>query len=147
MFIAPDPVDTIERFAELSALLDDPHARRAALLSGVGLDERAWRGTEERWMARLREPGGQALADKLGEVYAETRRNLSDSLGPPTEPAPLSPPAATLRSPLPPAPPEGGVVPPPSPPRSARRAPNPLADTLDSPEGVPLRPAVPFAQV
>jgi hypothetical protein len=105
MFIAPDPVDTIERFAELSALLDDPHARRAALLSGVGLDERAWREIEERWMACLKKPGGQ------------------------------------------PAPPEGGVVPPPSPPRSARRAPNPLADTLDSPEGMPLRPALPFVQV
>jgi hypothetical protein len=64
-------------------------------------------------MARLKKPGGQALADKLGEVYAETRRNLSDSLGPPTDSA----------------------------------GPSALADTLDLPEGAPLRPALPFAQV
>jgi hypothetical protein len=161
MPIPPDPVDTIERFAELSAILDDPHALRVALLSGVGLDERAWRAIEERWMRRIREPGGAALAERLGNVYAETRKNLSESVVPPTEPAgPPSPPSSIWRSgahplagtmdvgahslrpalPFQPAP-EGGVVLAPTPPR---RAVNPLAQTLESPQGLPVGPALPF---
>jgi hypothetical protein len=149
MPIAPDPVDTIERFAELSALLDDPHALRSALLAGVGLDDRTWRAIEGRWMARLKEPGGAALADQLGAVYAETKRNLSDALGPPTDPAPPSPPpVATLRSPLPPPPsrepaPEGVVRPASAPPR---RAPRTLADTLES-QGLTGAPALPLGEV
>jgi hypothetical protein len=146
MPIAPDPVDTIERYAELSAILDDPHALRSALLAGVGLDERTWREIEGRWMARIKEPGGKALAEQLGAVYAETKRNLSDAIGPPTDPAP---PAITLRSPLPPAPPrepapEGVVRPASAPPR---RAPRTLADTLESPQGSTGAPALPLGEV
>ena len=149
MPIAPDPVDTIERFAELSALLNDPHALRAALLAGVGLDERTWKAIEERWMARIRAPGGEVLAQRLSERYAATQRNLSESI-PPTEPsrAPTehaSPSSSTLGSPVPPALREpalsSSVVCPPQSPRIAR---SPLADTLDSPEGLPLPPALPF---
>jgi hypothetical protein len=172
MPIAPDPVDTIERFAELSALLNDPHALRAALLAVVGLDEQAWKAIEQRWMARIRAPGGEVLAQRLSERYAATQRNLSDSI-PPTEPGgapadPPPPPSSTLRSPVPPAPIAGphplagtvdtdvralrpalpfqpvpaGVVVRPPPSQSPVRS--PLADTLDSPEGLPLRPALPF---
>ena len=168
MPIAPDPVDTIERFAELSAILDDPHALRAAFSPVFGLDERAWRAVEQRWMRRIREPGGAALAETLGKVYAETRKNLSESVAPPTElAAPPPPPSAALRSPPPAAPrplggtmdvsahslhpplpfrpaPEGGVA---LPPASPRRVGNPLAQTLESPQGLPVGPALPFRPV
>jgi hypothetical protein len=51
---SPDPVDTVERFAELSALLDDPFAKEEEVLRAAGLDRDAWERIEARWLEALR---------------------------------------------------------------------------------------------
>src|SRR5580692_7125892 len=73
----PDPVDTLERCAELSALLDDPFADRAAVLRGAGLDEATWAAVQERWVAMLTGADSEAIVARYGEVYETTLRRLS----------------------------------------------------------------------
>jgi hypothetical protein len=68
----PDPVDTVDRCAELSALLDDPFGDRAAVLRGAGLDEAAWGRVQERWVTKL--VADEALVARYGEVYETTLR-------------------------------------------------------------------------
>ena len=83
-----DPVATVDRCAELSALLDDPFADRAAVLRGAGLDEAAWAAVQERWVATLTGPDGEALVARYGEVYETTLRRLSSGgapVGPPPD--------------------------------------------------------------
>jgi hypothetical protein len=81
----PAPVDTVDRCAELSALLDDPFADRAAVLRGAGLDEAAWGRVQERWVEQL--VADEALVARYGEVYETTLRRLSSG-GAPVGPAP-----------------------------------------------------------
>jgi hypothetical protein len=83
----PDPVDTIERFAELSAMQDDPFAEGEAVLRVVGLDEEAWEEIEKAWLARLAAgtPDAEALALRFGETYARTLERLAAAAG--AEPA------------------------------------------------------------
>jgi hypothetical protein len=83
----PDRVDTIERCAELSALLEDPFADRAAVLRAAGLDEAAWSAAQERWVEKLAAPEGEALIARYGEVYETTLRRLSSG-GAPVAPIP-----------------------------------------------------------
>jgi hypothetical protein len=158
---APDPVDTIERFAELSAQQDDPFADADAVLRAVGLDEDAWEIIERRWMERLASggPGVEGLSERFGEVYAATRQRLSvgtlagpvpDTL--PTGAAFLSSEAQPWRAEaaevgrhlaveVPPLMATGGTTPPatvlPRVPASS------CAETLESPTGLPI-PALPF---
>jgi hypothetical protein len=85
----PDPVDTIERFAELSALLDDPFAEEEEILRASGLDTQAWEATEARWLGQLRAGGSdiEDLARRFGKTYRETTARLAATT-PTREPIP-----------------------------------------------------------
>jgi hypothetical protein len=97
----PDPVDTVERCAELSALLDDPFADRAAVLRAAGLDEESWGAVQERWVARLAAPKGAALVARYGEVYEATLRRLSSGGAPGGAPPDTDPEGPAFLSPEP----------------------------------------------
>ena len=83
----PDPVATVDRCAELSALLDDPFADRSAVLRAAGLDEKSWAAIQERWVAMLAAAESDALVGRYGEVYETTLRRLASG-GAPARPAP-----------------------------------------------------------
>jgi hypothetical protein len=68
--------DSIDRYAELCARLDDMFVPRAATLGAAGLDEQAWITISAEWAERLCASEGAALAERFGEVYAATRRRL-----------------------------------------------------------------------
>src|SRR6478609_8285318 len=68
--------DSIDRYAELCARLDDVFASRAATLSAAGLDEQAWTALFAQWAERLCAIDGAAFAKRFGDIYAATRRNL-----------------------------------------------------------------------
>lgn len=76
------PIDSIERFAEVSATLDDPFAERDEVLRAAGLDAAGWAETERRWSQRLREdtadPKGTLVA-RFSKVYTATRQELSSA--------------------------------------------------------------------
>jgi hypothetical protein len=65
--------DSIDRYAELCAQLDDAFAPRAAILGSVGLDEQAWTGLTAQWAGRLCAGDGGVFAQRFGDVYAATR--------------------------------------------------------------------------
>jgi hypothetical protein len=75
----PDPVDTIERFAELSALLDDPFAEEDEVLRAAGLDAEAWEAIQARWVGELRGGSGDVedLARRFGKMYRETTARIT----------------------------------------------------------------------
>lgn len=68
--------DSIDRYAELCARLDDVFVPRAATLGAAGLDEQAWISISAEWAERLCASEGAALAERFSEVYAATRRRL-----------------------------------------------------------------------
>jgi hypothetical protein len=80
------PIDTIERFAEVSALLDEGGAPRAALLLGAGLDPATWAEAEAHWMPLLKVDA--TLAARFAEVYGTTRRSMSSTTDAAPEPPP-----------------------------------------------------------
>lgn len=66
--------DSIERFAELSALLDEPFADRQAVLRAAGLDDERWTDVVERWAALLATAEGEVLAVRFGDAFVAARR-------------------------------------------------------------------------
>jgi hypothetical protein len=76
----PDPVDTIERFAEISALPDDAFTEEADVLRAVGLDVASWEAIEAGWMAQLRSGtlDVEEVVERFGKVYRATRSSLSN---------------------------------------------------------------------
>jgi hypothetical protein len=70
------PIDPLMAFAALSAQLADPFADRAEVLGRAGFDEERWKTLEDGWARRFREPGGQALAERLGVLFAQAVRDL-----------------------------------------------------------------------
>jgi hypothetical protein len=90
---AADPTSSIDRFAEVSALLADPFSDGAAVLRDAGLDAEGWRKVEESWVPRLERD--EAAAERFGVVFERTLRALSASpavpLGRPGERAPPRP--------------------------------------------------------
>ncbi len=76
MLMSPNPVTTVERFAELSARLADPFADRATILCDAGLDAQSWGDIESRWQTRLGAASEEqdALVARFGEVYESVRR-------------------------------------------------------------------------
>ena len=90
----PDPVDTIEGFAELVAALDDPFAEEAEVLRAAGLDEESWEAIVKRWMdqAALANPTDD-LAARFAKIYAEARQR--QATGSAAEPAPDTEPTDT----------------------------------------------------
>lgn len=75
MLTAPSPYGSIERFAELSARLDDPFADRQAVLRAAGLNEGRWGDIVQRWSTRLRASEGAVLATRFGDGYAAAMRH------------------------------------------------------------------------
>lgn len=69
-------IDSIDRYAELCARLDDVFASRAATLSAAGLDEQAWTALCAQWAERLCATTGAAFAERFGDIYSATRRDL-----------------------------------------------------------------------
>jgi hypothetical protein len=86
MTTSTHPIDTIERFAEVSAVLDEGGASRAALLLGAGLDPATWAEAEARWMPLLKVDA--TLAARFADVYATTRRSMSSTADAAPEPPP-----------------------------------------------------------
>ncbi len=137
----PDPVDTIERFAELSALLEDPFADEEEVLRGAGLDSGAWDAIQRRWMARLSSSANaSALSGRFGAVFVATKERLARGAAsegvPSTELAVPGCLSAVV--------PDAGSEPPPVS-RAPVFAPAPrttstLADTLESAQPIPLPP-------
>ena len=153
--MSPDHVAPVDRCAEISALLEDPFADRAAVLRGAGLDETTWAAAQERWVKKLAASNSDALVARYGEGYETTLRRLASG-GAPIAPAPaLDGPAflsteeqpwcaeaaPTLRSASSAPPPRLSPAPSPMPPPSAE---HPLGTAkLDA--GALLKEAVPFA--
>jgi hypothetical protein len=149
----PDPVDTIERFAELSALLDDPYAEEDETLRARGLDRAGWAAIEARWLRAIR--GGEVDQEALlrySKTYGATRAQLdgaAPSTVPDTEPdgrgflspdaQPWRAEAAAVGRELAEAPPR---LIPPAPPTLPTGC-TAVDETLDSPVVLPL-PALPF---
>lgn len=77
MSTLPDPVDTIERFAEISALLDDTFADEDEVLRASGLDAETWDRIEARWLTRLKEVEGIELGKRFGKAYRETVQRIA----------------------------------------------------------------------
>ena len=80
MITSPDPVDTVERFAELSATLDDPFAEEHEVLHAAGLDSQRWASIEARWLLQLQSnasDGTPDLAARFGQTYKATRERLA----------------------------------------------------------------------
>lgn len=73
---ASDPNHSIDRFAELSAEVDDLFADRAAVLAHAGLDDAAWMRLNEHWLVAFREPEGDHRAARFAEVFARTKARL-----------------------------------------------------------------------
>jgi hypothetical protein len=143
-------IDTIERFARLSALLDDPFGDRKQILSDAGLDEAAWAALLLRWSARMGEGGDRTLGQRFAEVYGKTMREIT--MGPQAG----SGTASSRASGAAPAPPvnvdetlpitqrsgSGAVMPFVSTPRVLRR--EDVEDTLEVPAGAAAQPITPF---
>ncbi|APR86121.1 hypothetical protein A7982_12294 [Minicystis rosea] len=161
---SPDPVDTIERFAELSALLDDPFADEHEILHAFGLDAEAWDAIEARWIARMRAGDGDAesLARLFGKSYRETTQrvkhgdaskvDVDDTLPTgaaflSTEAQPWRDEAATVGRDLTATPPpllDAQPIPPAPPTRPTGAPPPPaVADTLETSHPLPV-PPLPF---
>lgn len=144
----PDPVDTVERFAELSALQDDPFAEQDEVLRAAGLDDETWEAIEKRWMDRLSSGGSdvEELTGRFGKTYSETRQRLAIGVAagpvPDTQPTGagfLSTEAQPWRAE---AAEVGRDVAPEAPPRVAHTV-RSVADTLDCPTCLPV-PLLPF---
>ena len=82
MSVHSSPVESIERFAELCALLNEGFADRARVLGAAGLDEAAWKRLETRWMTQIAESSDGAPARRFGEAYAAKRRPFAGDPSP-----------------------------------------------------------------
>jgi hypothetical protein len=142
----PDPIATVDRCAEVSALLEDPFADRAAVLRGAGLDENTWAAAQARWVERLAAPDAEALVTRFGEVYETTLRRMASGgapVAPASDPDGEEPGAApTLRSASVAPPPRLSPVPSPLPPPLAQHS---LAGAASLDPGARLDEALPFA--
>jgi hypothetical protein len=132
----PDPATSVDSFAELSALLVDPLADRAAILGAAGLDHERWQTTQEDWAKRFRHDG--IVAARFAEVFDRTRGAVAAPAAPLAQPLPDAalPFVATVDVDLSPMRPTVASQHPSSPP-------NPLADTLEAPTRLPV-PVLPF---
>src|SRR5262245_47010631 len=87
-----NPVDSIERFAEVCAMLDDPFADEERILRPAGVDPGAWDEVEARWLARMSASAAEAssLSAQFGKAYQAERARLAAGANneavPPTEP-------------------------------------------------------------
>lgn len=68
--------DSVERYAELCALLDAPFVDRASILRSANLDEASFADLLTQWTDKLTSPGG-ADAARFGAAYAAARKALS----------------------------------------------------------------------
>jgi hypothetical protein len=132
----PDPTTSVDRFAELSALLAEPLADRAAILGAAGLDPERWQTTQDDWAKRLRDDG--IVAARFAEVFDRTLGAVTAPAAPLAQPLPggALPFAATVDVDLSAMRPVVASQHPSSPP-------NALADTLESPTRLPV-PGLPF---
>jgi hypothetical protein len=73
------PEDTIERFAEIAALVDDGYVPRLDLLAAAGLDHTSWKHLERHWMVCLAEGTDADLAVRFATTYARTRASLAST--------------------------------------------------------------------
>lgn len=69
----------IEPFAELMARLDEPFADRAGVLQVAGLDDGDFQRMADRWSKELRNEGGAALAQRYGDAYEASARELTNA--------------------------------------------------------------------
>jgi hypothetical protein len=77
----PDPTPctvSIDAFACLAALLDDPLADRPKILHDAGIDEHAWREIRAAWAPRLVGDDSRARS-RFVEVYATALRTLASA--------------------------------------------------------------------
>jgi hypothetical protein len=70
---------TIERFAEIAAVMDEDQVSRAAILEAAGIDTITWKNLERYWMTRLAAGNDPDLAMRFGTTYGRTRCSLSSS--------------------------------------------------------------------
>lgn len=75
----PLPECTIERFAEIAAIIDDGPVSRASILHAAGFDEIAWTRVESHWMVRLAAGTDPDMAARFGTVYGRTKYSLSSA--------------------------------------------------------------------
>ena len=73
------PEDTIERFAEIAALVDDGYVPRLDLLAAAGLDHTSWKHLERHWMVCLAEGTDPDFAVRFATTYARTRASLAST--------------------------------------------------------------------
>jgi hypothetical protein len=71
------PEHSIERFAELVALVDDGLTPRSTVLRAAELDADAWRRIEGQWMARLAAGDEPDIALRFARRYGLTRQSFS----------------------------------------------------------------------
>jgi aryl carrier-like protein len=148
----PDPVDTIERFAELSARMEDPFADEEKVLREAGLDSMQWDAAQARWTKRISSSAADAedLSRRFGAAYVAAKERLAGRTGegvPPTVPdvpgflsaeaQPWRAEAAAVGFGA------AGEAPPFAPPPPPQPAGSSVADTLESGAPLPV-PALPF---
>lgn len=81
----PSPTDSLEAYAKLAALLDDPFADRADLLRGAGLDEASWASIQRAWAPRLHQTDE---GRRYSRIYKATMRSLAGTAVPPRRMSP-----------------------------------------------------------
>ncbi len=75
----PLPECTIERYAEIVAIIDDGAMSRVSILRAAGFDEIAWKRVKVYWMERLAAGIDHELAARFGTVYGRTKYSLSSA--------------------------------------------------------------------
>ncbi len=73
------PEDTIERFAEIAALVDEGYVPRLDRLAAAGLDHASWKQLERYWMSRLAEGNDADLAIRFATTYGRTRASFANT--------------------------------------------------------------------
>ena len=71
--------ESIERFAQLCALLNEGFADRALVLASAGLDDSSWKQLESRWMTQIAQSTDGSLARRFGEAYTAARAPSTDA--------------------------------------------------------------------
>lgn len=70
---SPNTILSIERFAQMLALLDGGVPNRDAFLMASGFNHSTWRHVQEQWLPRLATGDATYLAATFARSYAETR--------------------------------------------------------------------------
>ena len=143
----PLPECTIERFAELSARIDEGRAPRASILEAAGIEEITWAHVERHWLMRLFAGDDHDLAARFGTMYGRTKYTLA-SFSRTESPSPASEekrPATTVDDTLP-----SGVAPAPGVDDTLRdevdpAAPSPASVAVDASTATDGTSAVPEA--